>query len=267
MNAGGLHVISDRRLTGEENLVSALVAAAEGGATAIHLREGDLPARRQYELARALRDRLPAGTLLLVNERLDIAMAAGADGVQLPARGLTVEDARAVAPGLLVGRSVHALDEFAEAPDFFLLGTIFASRSHPGRPPGGPGLIRRARAVSGRPIVAIGGVTADNAATVRLAGADGVAVISAVLGADDPRAAAAAIVAALGGETIRVRLNGRDRELPAGLSVLGLLESLGVDYRIVAVELSGDIVDRARFAETVIPDGATVEIVRMIGGG
>ncbi|MCS6802280.1 MAG: sulfur carrier protein ThiS [Chloroflexota bacterium] len=267
MTIGGLLVVSDRRLTGAEGLVDALVEAAAGGATAVQLREPDLPARQQYELACALRARLPAGVLLFVNERVDIALAAGADGVQLPTGGLPVAAVRRIAPRLIVGRSVHAVTDLDEA-DFFIVGTIYPSRSHPDRPASGLDLLRAVRAATSKPLLAIGGITAERAPDVRVAGADGVAVISAVLGAADRRDAAAAIARAFGGTTmIRVQLNGAPREIPAGMTVAALLESLKVDPRIVAVELSGEIVARERFSETVIADGATIEIVRMIGGG
>lgn len=267
MRVGGLLVVSDRRLTGEDGVVDALVAAAEGGATAVQLREPDLPARRQYELACALRARLPAGVLLVINERVDIALAAGADGVQLPTAGLPTEAVRRIAPRLLVGRSIHGVAEIDEA-DFFVVGTIYPSRSHPDRAASGLDLLRAVRAATSKPVVAIGGITSERAPEVRAAGADGVAVISAVLGAADRRAAAAAIARAFGGSgMIRVQLNGTPREIPAGTTVAALLESLKVDPRIVAVEVSGEIVDRDRFDTTVIVDGATVEIVRMIGGG
>jgi thiamine biosynthesis protein ThiS len=210
---------------------------------------------------------LPAGVLLFVNERVDIALAVGADGVQLPAHGLPVDAVRRIAPSLLVGRSIHAVGEIDEA-DFFVVGTIFPSRSHPGRAGSGLALIHAIRAATAKPIIAIGGITAERAATVRAAGAAGVAVISAVLGAADRRTAAAQIVRAFGGTgMIRVQLNGQPREIPAGMTVAALLESLKVDPRIVAVELSGEIVDRNCFDTTVIADGATIEVVRMIGGG
>jgi thiamine-phosphate pyrophosphorylase len=267
MSVSGLVVVSDRRLTGEDRLVEALVAAAEGGAAAVQLREPDLPARRQFELAKKLRVRLPPTVLLFINERVDIALATGADGVHLPARGLPVSAVRRIAPSLIVGRSIHAVEEVDDA-DYFIVGTIYPSRSHPSEPGRGPALIRAVRAATRAPIIAIGGITASRAAELRAAGADGLAVISAVLGAPDWRAAAAELVRAFGGKgMIRVQLNGASRELPRGMTVAALLESRKVDPRIVAVELSGEIIDRDRFAATEIGDGATIEIVRMIGGG
>ena len=267
----GLHVISDRRLTGEAGLVSALVEAAAGGACAVHLREPDLPARRQYELGRELRTALPSGVLLFLNDRLDLALAVGADGVHLPTTGLPTAVVRRLAPGLIVGRSVHHPDEVDRDADYLLVGTIYPSRSHPGGPVGGPELVRAIRALTNQPIIAIGGITAERVSEVRAAGADGVAVISAVLGQADRRAAAARLQRALGESamtaTIEVQLNGKRRTIPAGMTVAQLLDSLGVDHRIVAVELGGEIIDREQFGATIIPDGAIIEVVRMIGGG
>ncbi|MCL6647876.1 MAG: sulfur carrier protein ThiS [Chloroflexi bacterium] len=264
----GLHVISDRRLTGEAGLVSALVEAAAGGACAVHLREPDLPARRQYELGRELRTALPSGVQLFLNDRLDLALAVGADGVHLPTTGLPTAVVRRLAPGLIVGRSVHLPDEVDRDADYLLVGTIYPSRSHPGGPVGGPELVRAIRALTNQPIIAIGGITAERVSEVRAAGADGVAVISAVLGQADRRAAAARLQRALGETTmIEVQLNGKRRTIPAGMTVAQLLDSLGVDHRIVAVELGGEIIDREQFGATIIPDGAIIEVVRMIGGG
>jgi thiamine-phosphate pyrophosphorylase len=118
----------------------------------------------------------------------------GDSGSPFPAR----EGGRGVrsAP-LLIGRSVHDLAAArraeAEGVDYLLLGTIYPSRSHPGGRTGGPVLVSAVCGAVDRPVIAIGGITAENAGEVMRAGAAGVAVISAILGADDPEAAAAAL--------------------------------------------------------------------------
>ncbi|HEU0051612.1 MAG TPA: thiamine phosphate synthase, partial [Longimicrobium sp.] len=117
-------------------------------------------------------------------------MAAGAHGVQLGARSLSVEDARrVVGEGMLVGASVHTEDEARAAlgggADFLVAGAVFATASHPGREPAGVGLIERIAAL-GAPAVAIGGITPERVATVRRAGAAGVAVIRGVWDAPGP---------------------------------------------------------------------------------
>src|SRR5262249_30359809 len=112
----------------------------------------------------------------------------------LPGAGLPVAVARRLAPGLLVGRSVHAPDEAAEqeglGPDYLLLGTIFATASHPDVTPGGTALLETTRARASLPLLAIGGITEHNASAAVLAGADGVAAISSLLAASDPARAA-----------------------------------------------------------------------------
>lgn len=180
-----------------------MAAAVAHGVDAVHLREPDLPAGELYELAAALRAVTRGRAMLIVHDRVDVALAVEADGVQLPERGLPVEAARRVAgTRLLLGRSVHSAEGAAQAAqdgaDFVLLGTIFASASHPGHPPGGLDLVRAARAVCPLPLIGIGGIDATNAMHVLAAGADGVAVIRAILGADDIAAAARALRRALG---------------------------------------------------------------------
>lgn len=170
----------------------------------MHLREPDLPAAELYALARVLRPVTRGRALLIVHDRVDVALAAEADGAQLGERSLPVEAARRVAGSrLLLGRSVHSAAGAAQAArdgaDFVLLGTIFTSASHPDHPPGGPALVRSARAVCALPLVGIGGIDATNAAQVLAAGADGVAVIRAILGAAYVAAAARALKATLHG--------------------------------------------------------------------
>lgn len=190
----GVHLVSDRHLC--PRLMEAVAAAIEGGVVAVHLREPDLPAGELWELARQLRALTQRRALLVINDRIDVALAVGADAVQLGARSLPVAVARRlVGRRLLLGRSVHSLPEAVQAQqdgaDYLLLGTIYATRSHPDATPAGPELVRQARAAVSLPIIAIGGIAATNAPAVMQAGADGVAVISAILGAPDPRQAAA----------------------------------------------------------------------------
>lgn len=185
-----------RSQCGGRPLEEVVAAAVDGGVTAVQLREPDLPARDLWELAVRLRPLVAGRALFLVNDRIDVALAAGADGVQLGGRSLPLAEARRlVGEGMLLGRSVHSASEAAlareEGADFLVLGTIFETASHPGVAGAGPDLVRAARARVDIPILAIGGIKAGNAPAVMSAGADGVAVISAILAAADPRAAAA----------------------------------------------------------------------------
>lgn len=165
--------------------------AVAGGVDAVHLREKDLGAGALLALALELRSAVP-GTILLVNDRADVAIAARADGVQLPGAGLRVDVARRVlGAGALIGFSAHSVAEAQQAAnmgvDFVLLGTIFATASKPGREPAGVGLIQAVRAEISVPVIAIGGITVRNAASALRAGAHGIAVREALLAASDPR--------------------------------------------------------------------------------
>lgn len=136
--------------------------------------------------------------MLVVNDRVDVALAAGAGGVHLGGSGLPVEVARRLAPGMVIGASVHSLEEALAAErsgaDYLIFGHIFPTGSKPGLAPRG---LEALAEVCGRvrvPVLAIGGVTAANAALVRRAGAAGVAVMSAVMAAPDPAAAVGELV-------------------------------------------------------------------------
>ena len=176
--------------------------AVEGGATVVQLRENDLPTRELDDLAITLRAVLRGRALLLVNDRVDVALAAGADGVQLPERGLPGKAVREIAgEACILGRSVHGVDAAvhaeAESADFVLVGTIYATASKPEQTPAGVELVRAAVQAVRVPVVAIGGVTAENAGELIEAGASGVAVIGAIMDADDPKQAAAELRSAL----------------------------------------------------------------------
>jgi thiamine-phosphate pyrophosphorylase len=167
-----------------------------GGVDVVQLREKDMPAGQLFRLALELKEAIGGRAMLVVNDRVDVAIAASTDGVQLGEEGLPIGAARLILRyGMRVGRSVHSVEGAAEAEslgaDFLVLGTIFPSRSHPGAAGAGTALVREARKRVRIPILAIGGVTVENAAACIEAGADGVAVISAILAAPDPKQAAA----------------------------------------------------------------------------
>ncbi|MDP3064950.1 MAG: thiamine phosphate synthase [Chloroflexota bacterium] len=192
-----LCLVTDRSLRQERSLDEAVAQAVEGGVNMVQLREKDLPGGPLLELAARLRQRTRGRALLFVNERVDVALACGADGVQLGEQALPVMAARRLVPtgsGLLIGRSVHGAEGAAEAErqgaDLLVAGSLFHTRSHPGVEPLGLTLLARIAAQAGVPVLGIGGVTAANAAQAIEAGAQGVAVISAILAAPDPREAA-----------------------------------------------------------------------------
>ena len=205
-----LHLILDLAAlaAGGRDPLALAVAAVRGGVEAVHLRGPGRPASEVLALACALRGALPPPVPLLINDRLDVALLAEAGGVQLPESGLPPGAARALArragwadETFLIGCSVHSVAAACGAErdgaDFALLGTVFASASHPGAPPGGEALVAAARAETRLPLIAIGGITAETAPRALAAGADGVAVIRAIAEAPDPALAAAALRRAL----------------------------------------------------------------------
>lgn len=189
-----LHLVTDRAAAGD-SLVHAVEAALRGGLDCVQAREKKGPASRLYETVLSL---LPAtrssGARLLVNDRVDVTLACGADGVHLPGAGLPPEAARALlGDGPLVGVSVHGLEEARAAveagADYVTFGHVHPTASKPGSPPAG--IRRLAEVVEGveAPVLAVGGIDATNVGEVMATGAAGAAVISTVLAARDPEAA------------------------------------------------------------------------------
>jgi thiamine-phosphate pyrophosphorylase len=176
-----LLAISDRISLGDLGIEMAdwLRAAGEAGIDAVQLREKDLDDRALYELTRLARSILPPAVRLLVNGRLDVALAAGADGVHLPADGVPVAALRArFGSGTLIGRSAHTLAEVERArddgADYVTFGPVYAT---PGK--GAPaGLDELARAAAcGLPVYALGGITLERLGAAAAAGAAGIAAI------------------------------------------------------------------------------------------
>jgi thiamine-phosphate pyrophosphorylase len=191
-----LMLVTDRTLTGGiDGLVEQVGLAVAGGINAVQLREKDMDQRDLAALGSELRAALAGRGMLVLNGAPAQALAAGADGVHLPEDGPSAASTkRAAGERLAVGQSVHSVEAAQraerEGADYIVLGTIFPSRSHPGGATGGLALVEQVARLVRIPVVAIGGITADNAADVIRAGAHGVAVISAILGQPDPRSAA-----------------------------------------------------------------------------
>lgn len=194
-------LVTDRHACGDRRLEEVVEAAVAGGVNAVQLREKDMPAGELFGLAVRLRQIVGTQALLFVNDRVDVALAAGAHGIELGGTGLPTETARTLAPDLLIGRSVHDVARAGEAvaggADLLVVGTMFATRSHPGLTPAGPSLVRKIAGLTTVPLVGIGGITAANARQVIAAGASGVAAITAIASALDPREAAARLVEAV----------------------------------------------------------------------
>ncbi|MEE8274121.1 MAG: thiamine phosphate synthase [Alphaproteobacteria bacterium] len=193
-----LYLVVDPRLCGGRAPLDVVEAAVAGGATIVQLRDNDSTTRRQIDEACRLKAWLePRGVPLLINDRVDVALAAQADGVHLGQDDMAPADARRLlGPDAVVGLTVRALAQAREVPasvvDYVSIGGVFptASKDNPDPPIGLKGLRRLAAEVE-LPRVAISGIGTANAAEVISAGVDGVAVISAVCAAPDARAAAA----------------------------------------------------------------------------
>lgn len=197
-----LYALLDPQTCGGRDLPELASLVAAGGATLVQLRDKHGSTRSMVETARAIRARLaPLGVPLLINDRADVAFAAGADGVHVGQDDMAVEDARRLlGPQAIIGQSIKTLDEAARAPlehlDYVCIGGVFTttSKDNPDPPIGIAGLqaiTAKLRARDGElPIGAIAGIDAGNAGAVIAAGVDGVAVISALSLASDPQMAA-----------------------------------------------------------------------------
>jgi len=187
-----LYPIVDVAALGERAAGSAVAALVAGGAKVVQFRAKGLNDRRFLDLAaEALAAARAGGAALIVNDRPDVALILGADGVHLGQDDL---DSRAVRtllpPGALLGVSTHNLEQLeraaGECVDYLAIGPVFPTRSKAAPDPVvGLEMVRRARALAAGSLVAIGGITEENARSVVDAGADGVAVISALLGQAD----------------------------------------------------------------------------------
>jgi thiamine-phosphate pyrophosphorylase len=188
-----IYLITDRRLAeARGGLIEAIERALAGGIKGVQLREKDLEGRDLFELALRLRDLTRRfGARLLINDRLDIALATGADGVHLAQDGFPPGEARKLLGGeKLIGVSTHSVEEALEAEragaDFITLGPIYStpSKAQYGEPIGLGPLNETSRALK-IPVFAIGGIKKEMIKEVVSAGAFGVAIISAVLGTED----------------------------------------------------------------------------------
>jgi len=190
-----LYVILDRGAARGRDLADLLEAVIAGGCRMVQLREKEWPSGRLLPLAERLRARCAAaGVTFVVNDRLDLALAVGADGVHLGQDDLPARAARPLLRGgMILGVSTHSLAQAraaqADGADYVAVGSMFATVSKPEFQLVGPDLIRKLRGEIRVPLIGIGGITHDNVAEVVRAGADGVAVISAVCAAPDPASA------------------------------------------------------------------------------
>ena len=190
-----LYAILDRSVARGRELPELLEAVLAGGGRLVQLREKTMPLAELLPLAQRLVRRCrEVGATLIVNDRADLALAVGAHGLHVGQDDLPARNARALlAPGMILGVSTHDPEQVRQAvrdgADYVAVGSIFPTSTKAGFQLVGPDLIRRVRPDVPVPLVGIGGITAENAPAVLAAGADAVAVISALCAASDPEAA------------------------------------------------------------------------------
>jgi len=196
------YLVTDAGLSAGRSTVEIVEAAIAGGIDVVQLREKGETARARYELGRELRDLTrEAGVSLIVNDRVDLARAIDADGVHLGDDDLPISVAREqLGADAVVGRSVSTVAAAEEAAaagaDYFGVGAVYGTTSKDTDPESSEIGLDRVRAIADAvdvPFVGIGGITPENTTAVIEAGADGVAVISTITGADDPAAATRAL--------------------------------------------------------------------------
>lgn len=194
----GLYLVTDRRMLRGRSLGDLVVEAVRGGVTMVQLREKDAPGREFVQLARELAGRLrPLGIPLVVNDRVDVALAAGADGVHVGQVDMDAADVRRLlGEQAIVGLSVESMAQVEQADglpvDYLGVSPVFGTPTKTDTVTewGLEGMARIAR-ISRHPLVGIGGIHAGNAGEVIAAGAHGVAVVSAICAASQPAEAAA----------------------------------------------------------------------------
>jgi len=195
-----LYLVTDRRLSLGRTTCEVVAEAIAGGVTAVQLREKHCSTREFIAEARLVKKLLQGTAIpLIINDRLDVALAVEAEGVHLGQQDMSISDARRLAGSrLIIGISAESLADAlraeAEGADYIGISPVFATatKTDTAKPLGLAG-IRRIREAVRLPLVGIGGITVDNAIEVLRAGADGVAVVSAIVSAPCPRSAAAAL--------------------------------------------------------------------------
>ena len=192
-----LYLVTDRSLSKGRATAEVVREAVAGGVTCVQLREKACGTREFLAEVRAVKAVLQGtGVPLIINDRVDVALAVGAAGVHLGQQDMPISDARRLGPpGWIIGISAESVEDAVraegEGADYVGVSPVFATPTKTDHaPPLGLDGLRRIRAAVKIPLVAIGGIHAGNAREVMAAGADGLAVVSAIVAADDPRAAA-----------------------------------------------------------------------------
>lgn len=192
-----LYLVTDQQALRGRSLTDVVMQAVQGGATCVQLREKTASTRDFVALACALKDLLtPLGVPLVINDRIDVALVCGAQGVHLGQSDMSMELARQLLPPqVFIGLSVETLDDVRRAAnqmvDYLGVSPIYPTPTKTDTAPAwGLSGLRQVRAMTHLPLVAIGGIHLGNGVEVLQAGADGLAVVSAICSADDPCSAA-----------------------------------------------------------------------------
>jgi thiamine-phosphate pyrophosphorylase len=208
-----VYLITDRRIPSGGDLLGTVTKALQGGVRAVQLREKDLPARDLFLLAERMRERTEEyGARLFINDRADVARAVGADGVHLGVLSIPPREARRLlGPQAVIGCSAHNAQELRQAreggADFVTFGPVYPTPSKdPFGPPVGVPALAEACRTAGIPVFALGGIGSGNLEEVARAGCFGVALISGILGAADPRAASALLTGYFARGTLRAEV-------------------------------------------------------------
>jgi thiamine biosynthesis protein ThiS len=264
--------------------------ATAGGVDAIYLRDAGGSIDDLARTARILRTRIGDAVALLVNGGPPAALATGS-GLHLRERDMTPAAARAaLGPNVPIGRSVHSPEGAVAATgaDYVLAGHVYPSPSKPGSAPLGPAGLARIVAAAPCPVVAIGGITPGRVTEVIQTGARGVAVIGAIVEAEDPRIAARAlrvavdralqhhekeasmsteIIAGNESSAVEIVVNGKPISVFAGATVHDFLAGKRMTDAMAIVERNGEIVPRAEYGDTPLQAGDRLEVVHAVGGG
>jgi thiamine biosynthesis protein ThiS len=264
--------------------------ATAGGVDAIYLRDTGGSIDDLALITRSLCGQIGEKVALLVNDSPQAALATGS-GLHLRERDMTPAEARAaLGPMVPIGRSVHSPEGAAAAAgaDYVLAGHVYPSPSKPGLPPLGPAGLAQIVAVAPCPVIAIGGITPDRVPEVIATGARGVAVIGAIVEADDPRAVAGALRVAVDralqhcgvevtmsaeitaeSETpaVEIVVNGKPISVFAGATVHDFLAGKRMTDAMAIVERNGEIVPRGEYGKTPLQAGDRLEVVHAVGGG
>ena len=191
-----LYLVTDRRILGQRDLITSIENAIKGGVTVIQLREKMVSTCEYYHLALKVKEITDKYAIpLIINDRVDIALAVDADGVHLGPEDMPVEAARRLlGPGKIIGASANCVEEALKyqvlGADYLGVGALFPTKTKNNTEHVSLEQLREIKSIVNIPVVGIGGISIENAPLVKAAGVDGIAVVSAILGSGDVQGAA-----------------------------------------------------------------------------